>query len=140
MTKQSNQTNHTRNNTKKHKKTVERKSVKKQRVLDELDPAVVDFWFDYEKENLLRIRDRKIYNLNDEAFFRQENNKLNALLILDPFTNDTCDHALALIKDLVTSQQHVELNSEENQYIFNVLHHFSKICILASSMCHMINV
>ena len=40
------------------------------------------------------------------------------LLILDPFTNDTCDHALALIKDLVTSQQHVELNIEENIYIF----------------------
>ena len=81
---------------------------------------MVDFWFDYEKENLLRIRDRNIYNLRHEAFLRQENTKLNTLLILDPFTNDTCDHALAWIKDLVTSQQHVE-NSEENQNIFNVL-------------------
>ena len=59
--------------------------------------------------------------MRHEVFLRQENTKLNALMILDPFTNDTCDHALALIKDLVTSQQHVELNSEENQYIFNVL-------------------
>ena len=42
-------------------------------------------------------------------------------MILDPFTNDTCDHALLLIKDLVTSHQYVELNSEENQYIFYVL-------------------
>ena len=94
---------------------------KNQKDLDKLDPGVVDFWFDYEKENLLRIRDRKIYILRHEAFLRQENTKLNTLLILNPFTKDTCDHALALIKDLVTSQQHVELDSEENQYIFNVL-------------------
>ena len=94
---------------------------KNQRDLDKLDPAVVDYWFDIKKENLLKIRDREIYNLRHEAFLRQENTKLNALSILDPFTNATCDHALLLIKDLVTSTQHVELNSEENQYIFNVL-------------------
>ena len=42
-------------------------------------PAVVDYWFDYEKENLLKIGDREIYNLHHEAFLRQENTKLNAL-------------------------------------------------------------
>lgn len=103
------------------RKEYKEKCVKNQRDLDKLDPAVVDYWFDYEKENLLKIRDREIYNLRHEAFLRQENTKLNALSILDPFTNATCDHALLLIKDLVTSTQHVELNSEENQYIFNVL-------------------
>ena len=104
----------------KMRKAYKEKCVKNQKDLDKLDPAVVDFWFDYDKKKP-RIRDHKIYNLRHEAFLRQENTKLNTLLILDPFTNDTCDHALALIKDLVTSQQHVELNSEENQYIFNVL-------------------
>ena len=37
----------------KMRKAYKEKCVKNQKDLDKLDPAVVDFWFDYEKENLL---------------------------------------------------------------------------------------
>ena len=76
---------------------------------------MVDYWFDFENKNLLRIRDRDIYNLRHEAFLRQK------ILSLDPFTNDACDHALLLMKDIIASHQHVELNSEENRYNLTVL-------------------
>ena len=67
-------------------RNTKKKALKKnQRDLDKLDPAVVDYWFDYEKENLLKIKDREIYNLHHESFLRQENTKLNALSILEPF-------------------------------------------------------
>ena len=59
--------------------------------LDKLEPAVVDYGLDYEKENLLKIRDCEIYNLHHEAFLIQEK-----------------------FKDCIPSHQHVELNSEED--------------------------
>ena len=59
--------------------------------------------------------------MRHEAFLKEENKKLTALSIWDPFTNETWDHALGLIKELITAHQHVELNNEENRYCLNVL-------------------